>query len=127
MIPANGGLPGKNKTAVAVVLKCLSAHDDIARSGGKTPQQLPQIPIEFGATGIRYRGMQTNDQITARQTRALTPENFARDALDQIAAIGALDQFFGNRHAQTGSIESVWAVVQRIEPPANGATKSKNG
>lgn len=104
-----------------------SAHNDIARRDGKTIQQLPQILIEFGTAGVRYRGMQTNDQITTRQTGALTPKNLARDALDQIATIGALDQFFGNRHAQTGSIESVWAVVQRIEPPANGATKSKNG
>jgi len=94
---------------------------------GKTSQQLPDIRVEFRAAGSPHRRVQADDQVAGRQVFALPPKNFACDALDQIAPIGALDQFLGHRHTQAGGSQLVWPIVERIETATQRTPESKNG
>lgn len=121
MIPANGVLPQQNKGDKPYSgFERPSTHYRNASHGSgrgtsgrarpasrKATQQLPDIHMEFRAAGSPHVCMQANDQVASRQVFALPPKNLARNALDQIAPIGTLDQFLGHRHAQAGGIQFV--------------------
>lgn len=97
------------------------------RDRGKAAHQLTQIMVEFGAAGLGHRRMQAGDHIAGRQAGALAAEDFARQALHQIAHMGASDQPLGDRHAQARPAAFSGAVMQGIETSAQNAPESKNG
>ena len=110
---------------VAGLLSC--SPDDDSGITVTPPPPPPTYTLTIGAGGGSNRRMQARDEVVRGQRAALTAEDLARDALHQVAHVGALGQLLRHDHAEARGIEPVRPIVQHVVLAAQGAPKSKNG